>query len=160
MFILKYFKCGYSYIFLLPCLTQKVHYQIKFLQGPLQKQTKKFFPNSAYPLIIKLNPYIFISTHDNTVFTRIVAQGYYYFFTQKQGLNLPNSATLQHYLRVRYYKILHSHVYYYILNITFLLTINDNSYNSFNCLQLCNTWGSYIQGYTNAQYRWALGTVS
>jgi len=34
-----------------------------------------------------------------------------------------------------------------LLNTTFLMVINDNSYNSFSCLQLCNTWRSYIQGY-------------
>jgi len=55
-------------------------------------------------------------------------------------------AALWHYSRVHYYKILHSCAYYYILNITFLLMINDNSYNSFSCLQLCNMWGLYIQG--------------
>jgi len=58
-----------------------------------------------------------------TVFTRIVAQGYYYFFTQKQGLNHPNSAALRHYLRVRYYKILHSCTYYNI--IKYYLSIDD-----------------------------------
>jgi len=37
----------------------------------------------------------------------------------------------------------HVHTTTYIFNITFLLTINDSSYNSFNCLQLSNTWESY-----------------
>jgi len=29
---------------------------------------------------------------------------------------------------------------------------DDNSYNSFSYLQLCNTWESYIQGYMDARY--------
>jgi len=120
----------------------------------LQHKTFICWPSLTLPTLI-IHMYLvcfYNSTKATTniwgiIFTRIVAQGYYYFFYPKTRTKPPNSAALRHYSRMRYYKILHSCAYNCILNITFLLTINDNSYNSFNCLQLCNTWGSYIQGY-------------
>ena len=90
-----------------------------------------------------------------TIFTRIVAQGYYYFLPKNEDKALQivlhcdiiwGCATIKFY----------THMHTTILNITFLLSINGNSYNSFNCLQLCNMWESYTQSYMNAQYRWAL----
>ena len=95
-----------------------------------------------------------LSIYVHTVFTLIVAQGYYYFLPKNRDKTLqivPHCDII----RGRTTITLHSCAYYNILNITFLLMINDNSYNSFNCLPLCNRWGSYIQGYINARHRWA-----
>jgi len=86
---------------------------------------------------------------------RITTQGYYF-------LPINKDKTLQIVLHcdiirgcatIKFYT--HMHTKYYLL-----LMINDNSYNSFSCLQLSNTWGSYIQGYMDIWYRWAIGTVS
>jgi len=90
----------------------------------------------------------------HTVFTQIVAQGYYYFLPKNKDKTLqivPHCDIIRGCAIIKFYTHMHTAN---ILNITFLLTINGNSYNSFNCLQHCNTWESYIQGYMNARYRW------
>ena len=96
-----------------------------------------------------------------TVFTWIVTQGTIIFLHKNKDKNLqivPHCDIIWGCTTIKYY--IHVYTTITILNIAFLLTINDNSYNSSNYLQLCNTWGSYIQDYMNAQYRWALRIVS
>jgi len=88
-----------------------------------------------------------------TIFTRIVAQGYYYFLPKNKDKTLqivPHCDIIRGCATIKFYTLMCILLYikYYLL-----LTINNNSYNSFNCLQLCNMWRSYTQGYMNAQYR-------
>jgi len=75
-----------------------------------------------------------------TIFTQIVAQGYYYFLSKNKDKTLQivsHCDIIWGCATIKFYTHMHT------TNITFLLTINDNSHNSFNCLQLCNMWGSY-----------------